>query len=159
MNEIFFTYFDSPIGLIELISTENSLIKCNFLKKEQKPQSEKLPLILKEALQQLDEYFKGKRLKFELKFDLVGTDFQKKVWKELQRIPFGQTITYKKLAEKTGNKMAARAVGNANAKNPISIIIPCHRVIGSKGDLRNYGGGIDRKKWLIDFEKMTELQN
>jgi methylated-DNA-[protein]-cysteine S-methyltransferase len=153
MCDRYFTYFVSPIGIIEVISSDIKLIKCNFSKKEIKPRNNKQPLILKETLRQLDEYFNGKRTNFELKLDLDGTDFQKNVWKELQQIPFGQTITYKELAEKIGNKKAARAVGNANAKNPISIIIPCHRVIGSKGDLRNYGGGIERKKWLIDFEK------
>lgn len=155
MNEFFYACLNSPIGLVELLSTETSLIKCSFCVKEVKIQKEKALPFMKEVMQQLDEYFLGKSIKFKLKLDLRGTDFQKKVWNELQQIPFGQTITYKELAEKIGNKKAIRAVGNANAKNPISIIIPCHRVIGSNGDLRNYGGGIEKKKWLIDFEYKT----
>jgi methylated-DNA-[protein]-cysteine S-methyltransferase len=154
MSEEFTGFFRSPIGSIELVSSKTSILKCNFV--ENKGETTKsLPPIIKEAFEQLESYFDGKLQEFNLSLDLLGTNFQLKVWNELQRIPFGQTITYKELASRIGNNNAIRAIANANAKNPISIIVPCHRVIGSDGKLRGYGGGIEKKRWLIDFEKST----
>ena len=103
--------------------------------------------------EQLDEYFEGKRKSFDIPLDLVGTEFQKQVWISLLKIPYGCTITYAKQAELVGKPTAVRAVANANGKNKISIILPCHRVIGTNGSLTGYGGGIERKKKLLDFEK------
>lgn len=102
---------------------------------------------------QLKEYFKGKRKVFSLKLVTPGTDFQKEVWNGLKEIPYGSTISYHEQAEKLNNPGAVRAVGHANGSNRIAIVIPCHRVIGSDGNLTGYGGGLDRKRWLIDNEK------
>ncbi len=154
MSEEFTEYFKSPIGYIELVSSDTSVLKCIFVENKGET-SKNMPLIMIEALEQLENYFLGKLQVFNLSLNLLGTDFQVKVWNELQIIPLGQTITYKELANRIGNKNAIRAVGSANAKNPISIIVPCHRVIGSDGKLRGYGGGIEKKKWLIAFEEST----
>ena len=109
---------------------------------------------LTEAEKQLKEYFAGKRYKFELKYDLIGTDFQKKVWKSLAKLPYGSTCSYKDLAAKTGSPKAFRAVGSANGKNPLPIFIPCHRVINAQGQLGGYSGkgGLQTKKFLLDLE-------
>ncbi|MBW7838533.1 MAG: methylated-DNA--[protein]-cysteine S-methyltransferase [Chitinophagaceae bacterium] len=101
---------------------------------------------------QLDEYFSGKRMNFTVPLQANGTDFQKSVWHELSKIPFGKTVSYMDIARRLHNPGSIRAVGSANGKNPISIIIPCHRVIGSDGSLTGYGGGLWRKKWLLDHE-------
>jgi len=110
-------------------------------------------ILLKEAVKQLSEYFDKKRKTFDLPLSLHGTDFQIKVWKALQRIPFGMTSGYAQLASAINNPKACRAVGMANNKNPIAIIIPCHRVIGSDGSLTGYAGGLNIKKLLLDLEK------
>ena len=112
--------------------------------------------ILSTAVSQLSEYFEGKRKNFDLPLKFYGTEFQNRVWRELQNIPYGKTISYKELAEKTGNIKACRAVGMANNKNPIPIIIPCHRVVGSNGKLTGYAGGLDVKKFLLDLEQTQE---
>jgi len=155
MGKQYKAYFTSPIGILEIKSTENSIISCTF--EEKKSAISVITPILEEALNQLDLYFKGKRTNFDLKLLLDGTDFQKKVWKELQNIPFGHTVSYQEVANRIGKKNAVRAVGNANGKNPISVIIPCHRVIGRDGKLVGYGGGIEKKRWLIQFEKSILL--
>ena len=113
--------------------------------------NETLP-IMKAAKQQVDEFFSGKRKEFDLPLKLEGNNFQVQVWNELTRIPFGKTITYGELARRIGKPDASRAVGLANGKNPISIIVPCHRVIGASGKLTGYGGGLDRKEWLLAHE-------
>lgn len=102
---------------------------------------------------QLAEYFVGKRQQFDVPLKLVGTPFQKRVWQELQRIPFGHTITYGQLATRLGQPTASRAVGYANGKNPVSILVPCHRVIGASGKLTGYAGGVEKKSWLLDWER------
>lgn len=109
--------------------------------------------IFTDALLQLDAYFKGELTRFDLKLNAQGTDFQKRVWQELEKIPYGETISYGELAKRMGNPKASRAVGMANGKNPISIIVPCHRVIGKDGSLTGFGGGIDVKKTLLELEK------
>jgi methylated-DNA-[protein]-cysteine S-methyltransferase len=109
--------------------------------------------IVKNCFDQLKEYFEGKRKIFSIDLDFEGTDFQKKVWNELLKIPFGQTISYLELSRRIGDVKAIRAVGNANGKNPVSIIVPCHRVIGTSGKLIGYGGGLWRKRWLLEFER------
>ena len=109
--------------------------------------------LIKKAIKQLNEYFNGTRISFDLPLSLEGTDFQKLVWNTLKAIPYGETKSYKDIAEAIGNPQACRAVGMANNKNPISIIIPCHRVIGSNGKLVGYGGGVEIKKQLLDLEK------
>lgn len=103
--------------------------------------------------EQLDEYFAGARRRFDLPLKLNGTPFQQRVWRELEQIPFGSTITYAQLAQRVGKPTATRAVGHANGRNPVSIIVPCHRVIGADGKLTGYGGGMDKKKWLLAWEQ------
>jgi methylated-DNA-[protein]-cysteine S-methyltransferase len=106
-----------------------------------------------EVRTQLAEYFAGERQAFDLPLKLLGTSFQLRVWQELARIPFGETITYAQLAERVGNSKASRAVGAANGRNPISIIVPCHRVIGASGTLTGYAGGVEKKQWLLEHER------
>lgn len=110
------------------------------------------PQELLKAQKQLEEYLLGKRLEFELKLEPKGTEFQQKVWAELQNIPFGKTISYQELANKLGDPKVIRAAASANGKNPIGLIIPCHRVIGQDGKLVGFSGGLSRKKWLLDHE-------
>jgi len=121
--------------------------------------SKSFPVHLKDCIRQLDEYFKGKRMTFDLPLIISGTDFQKKVWNELKKIPFGKTASYKDIALKAGNVKAVRAAGNANNKNKIAVIIPCHRVIGSDGKLSGYAGGVKRKKWLLEHERNFLINN
>ncbi len=144
-------YYDSPLGLIEIQSKKGELSSLEFQK--EKRYNEKVGPILKEAKKQLDEYFDGKRKVFNLPINIDGTEFQSKVWQELTKIPCGKTLSYKDIAIAVGNKNASRAVGNANNKNKIAIIVPCHRVIGSNGKLVGYESGLWRKKWLLDHEK------
>ena len=156
-------FYKSSIGLLEIKGSESGITSVNFIDATATAAAAAtaaaMTSSLTDCVKQLDEYFNGKRKSFDLKFDLSGTDFQKKVWIELLKIPFGKTCSYIDLAKKLGNKMSLRAVGNANGKNPVSIIIPCHRVIGSNGKLIGFGGGLWRKKWLLDFEKNTTQGN
>ena len=117
------------------------------------PGDGQLTFCVKESFKQLSEYFKGQRREFFLNLEPMGTDFQKSVWRQLEKIPYGVTTSYGEIADALGKPSAGRAVGSANGKNPIAIIIPCHRVIGSDGSLTGYGGGLWRKEWLIGFEK------
>lgn len=154
----FFAYFNSPLGTIELSATEKGISSLYFA--AVKKQKEIEHRILAEGIRQLNEYFSKKRKEFSLPLDLRGTDFQKKVWNELLKIPFGKTVSYLHIAKEIGDENSTRAVGNANGKNPVSIIVPCHRVIGAGGSLTGYGGGIEKKKWLLEFEgalKQKEL--
>ena len=150
MQSEYFGYYKSPIGILELVSSENELLSCEFVKEMKSIGLQ--PQILLDSLKQLKEYFTGTRMKFDLKLKLDGTVFQNSVWNSLQMVPYGRTISYKELAKMIGRETAIRAVGSANGQNPISIIIPCHRIIGSDNKLRGYGGGIERKKWLLEFE-------
>ena len=109
--------------------------------------------VLEKTRKQVDEYLKGNRKEFDIPLLMVGTDFQKRVWKALLRVPYGATSTYGQIAEEIGSPRAVRAVGNANRANPVSIIVPCHRVIGSDGELVGYGGGLSLKKWLLRLEQ------
>ena len=134
-----------------LVATETHLINIQFTQ----PQKALLQTteLLSMATIQLDEYFQGKRTTFSLPFKLIGTPFQLAVWKELQNIPYGQTTSYKEIAQKINKPKAYRAVGMANNKNPLPIIIPCHRVIGSNGKLIGYAGGLKLKNYLLELEK------
>lgn len=144
-------YYSSPIGMVEIAGNEYGVTSIIFA--EGKETSDGIPEVLKNAYNQLDEYFNGKRKVFDFKLSLDGTEFQRKVWSELMNIPYGETLTYKDIANRLGNINAVRAVGNANGKNPISIVVPCHRVIGSSGELTGYAWGLERKAWLIEHEK------
>lgn len=157
MNEVHVTYFNSELGLIKITGNVDGIISLDFSDEKipgKASQKKKLPGCMKECLTQLSEYFAGDRKKFDLKLNIIGTHFQKKVWEQLIKIPFGKTYSYKEIAEKSGNVKAVRAVGNANNKNKIAVIIPCHRVLGSNNKLVGYAGGIWRKEWLINHEKV-----
>jgi methylated-DNA-[protein]-cysteine S-methyltransferase len=140
----------SPVGIIEITGSEAGIRSVIFMDKSSEPTP--VPDCLQECVTQLNEYFAGKRRQFELKLDPQGTEFQLKVWERLELIPFGKTISYLELARMTGNEANTRAVGNANGKNKINIIVPCHRVIGSNGKLTGYGGGLWRKEILLKLE-------
>jgi methylated-DNA-[protein]-cysteine S-methyltransferase len=148
----------SPVGELELVGSDRGLAAIRWKRKT----SSCLPTtaakedpdhpVLLEAQRQLDEYFAGHRTTFELKLDFVGTAFQKRVWAELLKIPFGETRTYGQIAKQLGNQNAMRAVGAANGRNPIPIVAPCHRVIGASGALVGFGGGLKTKAQLLDLE-------
>ena len=142
---------ESPIGAVEVtVNDAAAVLSVSFV---DEPVSEiDTDDACSRALKQLEEYFRGERHRFELALAPDGTEFEHKVWNEVRRIPFGATDTYGEIARRLGDPDAARAVGVANARNPIAIIVPCHRVIGSSGDLTGYAGGLDRKKWLLDME-------
>lgn len=141
----------SPVGNLEIIGSESALQEIGFLG-DTKKISPEIPEGLQEIVQQLNEYFFGNRKTFDLELHPSGTDFQNRVWNELTKIPFGKTISYLDLAKNLGNPKVIRAAASANGKNPIPIIIPCHRVIGSDGSLTGFSGGLDRKKWLLEHE-------
>lgn len=145
----------TPLGNLLLTTNEKELLSVEFTAKKN-VDSVRKPEILKQTEKQLIEYFSGKRRKFDLKKKYSGTEFQVKVWKALERIPYGKTVSYGYIAKKTENPKASRAVGNANNKNKISIIIPCHRVIAKSGKLSGYGGGVDKKEYLLEFEREHE---
>ncbi len=149
-------YYDYPIGRIGIAEEDGYIIRIFFANEKCPANFEiaKTPLIEKAATQ-LDEYFDGKRRKFDLPLHLPGTDFQRACWTALQTIPWGETRSYKDIALQIGNPKAVRAVGMANNRNPIPIIVPCHRVIGSDGSLTGYGGGLPAKQYLLDIEKLT----
>jgi methylated-DNA-[protein]-cysteine S-methyltransferase len=152
MNETYKTYYNSEIGVIEIVGTKTGILSLDFVEKKPVGNTE-THSCLKECVRQIDEYFKGKRKEFSINLQLEGTDFQKKVWLQLIKIPFGETVSYKDIATSIGNKKSVRAVGNANGKNKIVIIIPCHRVIGSNGNLSGFASGIWRKEWLLKHER------
>lgn len=159
MKKIFF--YNSPIGELGIVENDNGITDIytekeledkDKLIKDKNYTLEETLLILK-AYKELEEYFKGERKKFTISLSPEGTEFQKKVWAELIKIPYGETRSYKDIAIKIGKPTAARAVGMANNKNRMLIVIPCHRVIGKNGSLVGYASGIDMKKYLLDLEK------
>ncbi|PWT73926.1 MAG: cysteine methyltransferase [Bacteroidetes bacterium] len=155
MQESYTTYYQSPLGLIRISGTESYISEINFIDNIERPSDQhrkKIPTSIIHCAEQLIQYFHGERRNFEFPVHQEGTEFQKKVWNELIGIPFGKTISYLELSRRLGDPKAIRAVASANGKNNISIVIPCHRVIGSKNDLVGYGGGIWRKKWLLEHE-------
>ncbi len=141
----------TPIGLLELKASSDGLSSVLFIEKDALPTTI-IPKVLDDAVAQLLEYFAGERTTFSLKLNPSGTDFQRRVWRELEAIPFGKTTSYLAMAKQLGDPKVIRAAASANGKNPISIIIPCHRVIGSDGSLTGYAGGLHRKKWLLEHE-------
>lgn len=154
MAETFTAYYHSPVGLLKISGTEQYISEVSFHDNTEKSGGNKknLPPILIQCIEQLIQYFNGERRFFDLPLNQEGTPFQKQVWNELTSIPFGKTISYLELAIKTGDPKATRAVANANGRNNIAIIVPCHRVIGSDKTLVGYGGGLWRKKWLLEHE-------
>lgn len=152
---IYIDYYLSPIGWLEIKADEKTLQSVHFIDENiAKQYINTENKILQITRKQLTEYFAGERTGFDIPLNPPGTDFQLKVWNELQKIPFGKTISYLQLAEKVGSKEYTRAVGLANGKNQIAIVIPCHRVIGSDGKLTGYTGGMKRKQWLLELESM-----
>ncbi|MEZ9761299.1 methylated-DNA--[protein]-cysteine S-methyltransferase [Vibrio splendidus] len=144
--------YDAPIGKMIIVSNGVSLIEIDHVNHEELMTSNPDELC-QLAAKQLDEYFAGKRTSFDLPLEPKGTDFQRKAWVALTSIPYGETISYGEQAKRMDNPKAVRAVGGANGKNPFSIVVPCHRVIGANGTLTGYTGGMNRKEWLLDFER------
>jgi len=151
-------YIKSPLGITKITGDQNGISAISVLNDETEISSE-IPEILQEAVNQLQDYFEGKRADFSFKLNPSGTEFQQKVWQELQNIPFGKTMSYLDLSKKLGDVKAIRAVASANGKNPLWIVIPCHRVIGTDGSLTGYAGGLWRKKWLLEHENPTTQQS
>lgn len=149
--------FETPVGTAIIEGDENGISRIS-ISEDRFPASEEIPVSLKEAVVQLKEYFTGERENFELKLNPEGTDFQKQIWQQLQNIPFGKTTSYLELSKEFGNTKAIRAVAAANGKNPLWIVVPCHRVIGSDGSLTGYAGGLWRKKWLLEHEQPAKQQ-
>lgn len=154
----------SPVGVLKLVASDKGLAAILWEKDDPRRvrlnpviEDKNHPMLL-ETEKQLNDYFAGKLKKFSLKLDFVGTEFQKKVWKALLTIPFGETRSYGQIAKQIGNPKAVRAVGAANGKNPISIIAPCHRVIGSDGKLTGFAGGLEAKACLLDIESNTDFK-
>ncbi len=155
--EPFHTYYQSPLGIIRVSGTDEFISEMSFIDNIQQPPPvpqlhQTMPSLLKEAIRQLDEYFQGQRRTFDFSLQQQGTEFQQKVWHELGSIGFGKTISYLDLAKRLGDPKVIRASAAANGKNNIAIVVPCHRVIGSKSDLVGYAGGLWRKKWLLEHE-------
>ena len=152
MDNIYF--YETIIGLLGIKENGTNITEIYFGKDEISNNIElKESPLIKQTINQLEEYFEGKRKSFDLPFEPKGTEFQKLVWNELLKIPYGETCSYGEIAKRIGNPKASRAIGMANNRNPISIIIPCHRVIGASGKLVGYGGGIDIKEKLLNLEK------
>ncbi|WP_417290796.1 methylated-DNA--[protein]-cysteine S-methyltransferase [Corallibacter sp.] len=148
---------NSPLGFTKITGDANGIASISVLNSEETITSI-IPEVLEDCVYQLNEYFNGTRENFDLNLNPQGTDFQKTVWNALLKIPFGKTTTYLALSKQLGDPKAIRAVANANGKNPIWIIIPCHRVIGSDGRLTGYAGGLHRKKWLLEHESPYKQQ-
>jgi len=164
MNKVFI-YDQSPVGKILISEAEGLITHLLFINMEKPGEYLKdtyiieETMLIKKAKLQLDEYFAGTRNTFTLPLNPIGSEFQMKVWAALQAIPYGETRSYKQIGEQVGNPKASRAVGHANNRNPISVIIPCHRVIGANGQLIGYGGGIDIKEKLLALEEKYVAKN
>ncbi len=161
---LFFTTMTSPVGMLTLVANEQGL--AAILWENENPRRVRLGSlepaphhpVLQETQRQLQDYFAGTRQTFSLPFAFTGTPFQNKVWKALITIPYGKTRTYSQIARQIGHPQAVRAVGAANGKNPLSIVAPCHRVIGSNGKLTGFAGGLENKAWLLEFESRHARQ-
>lgn len=149
--------YQSPIGILEIIGTEEAVVSILFSENDEieNVRGNDTPKVLELCYLQLDEYFKGERREFSFPYQMEGTDFQKSVWNALKEMPYGETGSYKDIAVSIGNEKAIRAVGSANGKNKLSIVIPCHRIIGINGKLTGYAGGVWRKEWLLEHEKRS----
>lgn len=149
---------ETPLGIAKIIGDEDGIASVSILNSNEQF-SDIIPDELQDCVYQLRDYFMGERDCFCLKLNPKGTDFQKRVWKQLEKIPFGKTISYLELSKQLGDIKAIRAVANANGKNPLWIIVPCHRVIGSDGSLTGYAGGLSRKQWLLEHESPYKQQS
>ncbi|MER6157801.1 methylated-DNA--[protein]-cysteine S-methyltransferase [Streptomyces sp. NPDC001868] len=155
------TVVDSPYGPLTLVADDGVLCGLYMTEQRHRPPEESFggrdDTLFAEAEEQLEAYFAGESKEFTVELRLHGTPFQRRVWEQLARIPYGETRSYGELADALGNPKASRAVGLANGKNPVGIIVPCHRVVGSDGSLTGYGGGMERKRRLLDFERGAAL--
>jgi methylated-DNA-[protein]-cysteine S-methyltransferase len=151
------TNIKTPLGITKIMGDENGISVISV--SDEGEISEQIPAVLQEAVSQLMAYFEGKRTTFDFKLNPKGTEFQQKVWNGLLEIPFGKTMSYLELSKKLGDVKAIRAVASANGKNPLWIVVPCHRVIGTDGSLTGYAGGLWRKKWLLEHENPTTQQS
>lgn len=147
----YITHLKTKGGLVRVTATETAITGIDFVQKSIKDRPNS---VTNQAVRQLQEYFAGQRREFQLPLEMKGTPFQMAVWKELLKIPYGESTTYGDIAKKLKNPGAGRAVGSANGKNPISIVVPCHRVIASRGGLGGYSGGLDKKRYLLALEKI-----
>jgi methylated-DNA-[protein]-cysteine S-methyltransferase len=150
-------YIKTPLGITKILGDENGISVISV--SDEGEISDTIPVVLQEAVSQLNDYFEGKRIDFTFKLNPSGTEFQQKVWKGLLEIPFGKTMSYLELSKKLGDVKAIRAVASANGKNPLWIVVPCHRVIGTDGSLTGYAGGLWRKKWLLEHENPSTQQS
>ena len=153
MPNKYISYLKSPIGEIKITADENSVNSILFVFNDTEMEEENINDVLTQCKKELSEYFSGKRKDFEVPITQSGTSFQQRVWSELLKIPYGETVSYNFIAESLGDKKSIRAVGASNGKNQVSIIVPCHRVIGSNGSLTGYAGELWRKKWLLNHKK------
>lgn len=152
-------YINSPLGITKIVGDEDGVSVISVSDVGTDEVSAEIPEVLKEAVSQLEEYFDKKRTDFDFKLNPQGTEFQQKVWKALLKIPYGKTISYMDQTKKLGDIKAIRAVASANGKNPLWIVVPCHRVIGTNGSLTGYAGGLSRKKWLLEHENPSTQQS
>jgi methylated-DNA-[protein]-cysteine S-methyltransferase len=157
-----YAVIDSPVGPLTLVSSPDGELTGLYMDQQRHRPAQGLfgdrdDSLLPQVAVQLEEYFAGRRTRFDLPLKLIGTAFQQEVWTALLDIPYGRTTTYGELAERLGKPRAARAVGLANGRNPIGIVVPCHRVVGSTGSLTGYGGGLDRKQHLLSHERQNTL--
>ena len=151
-------YIKTPLGVAKLEGDMDGISAITVLDNDEKV-TDLVPEVLEDAAYQLNEYFEGTRKRFDLTLNPDGTDFQQRVWTALQEIPFGKTVSYLELSKTLGDVKAIRAVAAANGKNPLWIVVPCHRVIGSDGSLTGYAGGLRRKKWLLEHESPAKQQS
>lgn len=152
-------YLDTPIGILEITGDTHGLKSVAFSSETEIRETKRIPEVLLDTVQQLQEYFDAKRTDFDLILSPEGTEFQKRVWRELEKIAYGKTKNYQEIANQLGDPKVIRAAASANGKNPIAIIIPCHRVIGSDGSLTGYAGGLARKKFLLEHENALKQQS
>ena len=150
-------FLNSPLGITKIVGDANGISEISV--SDEGEVSVSIPKELEPAVIQLQDYFEGKRNDFNIKLNPKGTEFQQRVWKELLNIPFGKTLSFLELSKKLGDVKAIRAVAAANGKNPLWIVVPCHRVIGTDGSLTGYAGGLGRKKWLLEHENPTNQQS
>ena len=150
-------FIKTPLGTAKIVGDTDGIAEISV--SDEGEVSDTIPSVLQEAVKQLNDYFDGKRSAFDFKINPQGTDFQQKVWQELLNIPFGKTMSYLDLSKKLGDVKAIRAVASANGKNPLWIVVPCHRVIGTNGSLTGYAGGLWRKKWLLEHESPNQQQS
>jgi methylated-DNA-[protein]-cysteine S-methyltransferase len=148
----FWDYLDTALGKVKVCASTNGITSVVFTQPQDQHIAANPNPLVTSACEQLGQYFEGKRSEFSLELDLLGTDFQRQVWQSLLTIPYGQTCSYGDIANLLNNPKAVRAVGAANGKNPVSVIVPCHRVIGANGTLTGYAGGLNRKEWLLKLE-------